>query len=140
MSTRAGVTDTSIRVTRINSKILHHPRLYLLPAAARVKHKYPYSQFNFPKYFEELSSREECTIEPVFLEFCAPANFVRKYSDMLDVLHRKYGAWTVYYDPLVTNYYHGCVWGFLFDDAKRQLMFELAHNDLRASARNYPET
>ena len=140
MSTCVGVVDNSVQVTRVNSKILQNPRLYLLPTASRIKHKYPYSQFNFPKYFEELSTREDCLIEPVFLEFCAPANFVYKYSKMINVLYRKHAAKTVYYAPSVYNYYQGCIWGFLFDDAKHQMMFELAHNDLRASARNYPET
>ena len=140
MSTCAGIVENSICVTRINSKILQDPRMYVLLQPACIKHKYPYSQFNFPAYFTELSLREDDPIEPSFIEFCAPTNFVYKYSNFINTIHTKHHAKVVYYDPHLYNYYQGCVWGFLFDDAKHQLMFELAHNDLRASARNFPET
>ena len=140
MSTCAGVIANSICTTRVNSKILRDPRLYLLLHSAHVRHKYPYSQFNFPEYFLELSIREDHLIDPVFIEFCAPANFVHKYSNLINALYTKYRAKIVYYDPHLHNYFQGCVWGFLFDDAKHQLMFELTHNDLRAKARNMQET
>jgi hypothetical protein len=140
MSTCAGIIANSICTTRVNSKILQDPRLYMLLQPAYIKHKYPYSQFNFPDYFTELSIREDYSIEPSFIEFCAPVNFVYKYSNFINVINSKYHAKIVYYAPQLYNYYQGCVWGFLFDDAKHQLMFELAHNDLRANARNFPET
>jgi hypothetical protein len=140
MSTCVGVVTNSICVTRINSRILQDPRLYVLLHPTHIKHKYPYSQFNFPAYFTELSTREDHLIEPSFIEFCAPTNFVYKYSNFINTIYTKYKTKIVYYDPHIYNYYQGCVWGFLFDDAKQQLMFELAHNDLRSTARNFPET
>jgi hypothetical protein len=140
MSSHEGVVANSICVTRVNSRILQDPRLHMLLQPAHIKHKYPYSQFNFPMYFADLSSREDHPIEPAFIEFCAPANFVYKYSNLINLIYNKHRAKMVYYDPQLYNYYQGCVWGFLFDDAKHQLMFELAHNDLRANARNFPES
>lgn len=132
MSYQQGMVEHTIRVTRVNSRLLKNSKLYLLhDPAGYVKLKYDI--FDCSGYFKDLIEREKYVgTTPNIVLAITPRLFCLYYSKFIKHLYIKYGMSLVYYAPKYDNgYYRGNIWGFLFDDPKKRMLFELSYNDLR---------
>lgn len=129
---RSGLVEHTVKLTRINSKILSHANTYLLfDPLKNTKHRRT-AVFDYTGYFGAIAEHENIKVASNwYLDASRPLLFCMFMSNFLRHLYDKYGARTMYYSPKNANYYEGGVFGFVFVDKKRQLFFELLYNNLR---------
>ena len=125
-----GYVSHTIHIKQINSKSLRDPRIYyLFDPYTHTKHQYA---FDFVGYFGELAAREHIPGANGFVyDASIPYVFCVFSEGLIKYLYDKYQAHTIYYETNKRNYYQSCVFGFLFEDDRKRLLYEVQYNSLR---------